>query len=300
MFFDVIIPTYQVSIDRVRRCLDSVLSQTFKEYQVWLCDGTPEEHHLNEELVRLLETEYPEVNLVRQTGIGVGQARNQAVNCGSSPYVAFLDADDYWNPEWLSEVHAHIIDKGFDGTAVVIGRAATKIPMRSMMSGRTWEIDSVIHGLDYESWIEPYHYAYVRKFPLYPSFTVVSREDFHRIGGFSEDMAIYEDTIFFSMICGSDSEDFRKKVVALDCEAGFKENHEESSVLGGSQSGLISEQGRGRIDYRREQAELILDNSSLDDSDLPDEIKAILKDMQITRNNWLHDSSEYLYGSSSN
>lgn len=297
MFFDVIIPTYQVSIDRVRRCLDSVLNQTFEDYAIWLCDGTPEGHHLHEELVLLLDSEYPEVNYVRQTGIGVGQARNQAVGCGEAPYVAFLDADDYWNPEWLFEVHSHIIDKGFDGTAVLIGRAATKIPMKSMMSGRTWEIDSVIHGHDYDSWIEPYHFAYVRKFPLYPSFTVVSREDFFRVGGFAEDMAIYEDTIFFSMICGFESEDFRKKVVALDCEAGFKENHEDSSVLGGSQSGLITERGGEVIDYRRTQAEIVLDNSSLIDADLPEEVRDFLMDLQITRNHWIHDSSEHLYGS---
>ena len=42
--FDVVVVTYKVSPDFLTRCLDSIKSQTYTDYSVWICDGTPEDY----------------------------------------------------------------------------------------------------------------------------------------------------------------------------------------------------------------------------------------------------------------
>ena len=39
--FDIIIPTYKTPLNLLKKCLESVKNQTFKEHTVWICDGTP-------------------------------------------------------------------------------------------------------------------------------------------------------------------------------------------------------------------------------------------------------------------
>ncbi len=44
----------------------------------------------------------PRVTLVRQSHRGIAAARNAGIANGTAPYVAFLDADDIWEPDFLA------------------------------------------------------------------------------------------------------------------------------------------------------------------------------------------------------
>ncbi len=92
--FDVIVPTYKPPISLLKKCLESIRNQTFQDYTVWICDGTPEDWMRYDAMQKVFQ-EYPEFNYEKQTGEGVSQARNQIIEKGSNPYVAFLDEDDY-------------------------------------------------------------------------------------------------------------------------------------------------------------------------------------------------------------
>lgn len=46
----------------------------------------------------------PRIIVVHQQNRGVSHARNRALRAGRTPFVAFLDADDSWAPEFLSEM----------------------------------------------------------------------------------------------------------------------------------------------------------------------------------------------------
>ena len=88
--FDIIILTYKTPLNLLKSCLDSVENQTFKDYTVWICDGTPHDWGRYEAMIELFST-YPNFNIIRQTGTGVSQARNQIIRLGNEPYVAFLE-----------------------------------------------------------------------------------------------------------------------------------------------------------------------------------------------------------------
>ncbi len=110
--FDVIVVTYKVSPEFITQCLDSIQSQTFTDYQVYICDGTPEDYDGYADIMKTFDTYLSDsrFTLLRQTGRGVSQARNQAIGAGNRPYIATLDGDDLWYPEhleWMAEAIEH-------------------------------------------------------------------------------------------------------------------------------------------------------------------------------------------------
>ena len=103
--FSVVIPYYK-KLQYIERCLDSVLNQTFKEFEIVLVDDGSED-----ELKELISKKYlNKVKIISQKNQGVSAARNTGIVNSSKQYIAFLDADDYWSPFYL-EKNAEIINK---------------------------------------------------------------------------------------------------------------------------------------------------------------------------------------------
>lgn len=92
----VIVPLYN-KVSYVRRALDSVLAQTFDDFEcVVVDDGSTDE---GPEIVKSYSD--PRIRLVRQANAGPAAARNRGVKESTAPWVAFLDADDEWLPDFL-------------------------------------------------------------------------------------------------------------------------------------------------------------------------------------------------------
>jgi len=105
--FDVIIPTYKTPIPFLKKCLESLSNQTCKEYTAWICDGTPHDWIRYDDMMKVIN-KYPNINYVKQRGTGVSQARNQIIKMGSQSYVAFLDSDDEWDENYLTNMKKQI------------------------------------------------------------------------------------------------------------------------------------------------------------------------------------------------
>lgn len=92
----IVIPLYNKGT-LVRRALNSVLNQTYQNFEVVVVDdGSTDE---GPDVVR--ECSDPRVRLIRQANAGPGAARNRGVQETHAPYLAFLDADDEWMPLFL-------------------------------------------------------------------------------------------------------------------------------------------------------------------------------------------------------
>jgi len=87
-----IIPAYRAQAT-IRRAVDSVLRQTLVPEEVLVVDdGSPDD------LVAALESYGDRVTLIRQANGGVASARNLGIERSRGDVIAFLDADDYWEP----------------------------------------------------------------------------------------------------------------------------------------------------------------------------------------------------------
>jgi glycosyltransferase involved in cell wall biosynthesis len=95
----VVIPAYNCAA-YIAEALDSVFAQTFKDFEVVVVnDGSPD----TEDLERALEPYRGRVVYLRQENRGVSAARNTGIRAARAPLVAFLDADDLWEPSYLEE-----------------------------------------------------------------------------------------------------------------------------------------------------------------------------------------------------
>lgn len=105
--FDIIIPAYNSNPEFLRNAIDSVLSQTYQNFEIYICDGTPTNlpNHAQETLKHYSDKR---IHILKQSGVGPSNARNEAVKAGRNPYIALLDSDDLWEIRKLEYLFSFI------------------------------------------------------------------------------------------------------------------------------------------------------------------------------------------------
>lgn len=95
----VIIPVYNVA-PYLRRCLDSVLAQMFKNFEVILIDdgSTDGSGAICDEYAR----KDPRFRVTHKENGGVSSARNEGIRQARGEWIAFVDSDDAVSPDYLS------------------------------------------------------------------------------------------------------------------------------------------------------------------------------------------------------
>lgn len=98
----VITPTYRRHL-YIKNAIDSVLAQTYKEFEMIIVDDNPvdsEERKLTENVIRDITD--PRVHYVQnEKNLGGAGSRNVAIDLAKGEYIAFLDDDDMYLPDRL-------------------------------------------------------------------------------------------------------------------------------------------------------------------------------------------------------
>lgn len=97
----VIVPVYKVE-PYLRQCVDSILSQSFRDFELILVDdGSPDncpkicdEYAMRDCRIKVLH---------KENG-GVASARNAGFKAANGTYISFIDPDDWVKPEFLDEM----------------------------------------------------------------------------------------------------------------------------------------------------------------------------------------------------
>lgn len=98
----IIIPVYNVEKD-IRRCLNSVLAQSYKKFEVILVDdgSTDSSGAICDEYSRIDNR----IKVFHKKNGGVSSARNYGLKCinAQTDFVCFIDSDDYVEQFWLQD-----------------------------------------------------------------------------------------------------------------------------------------------------------------------------------------------------
>lgn len=93
----VIIPVYNGAAE-VRRAIDSALAQRNSNVEVIvLNDGSKDDTRA------VLDSYGERIRAIHQQNSGLAQTRNNGISAANGEWIAFLDHDDYWMPEKLSD-----------------------------------------------------------------------------------------------------------------------------------------------------------------------------------------------------
>ena len=105
----VIIPVYRVEA-YLRRCVDSVLAQTYTQTEVILVDdGSPDGCPA---ICDAYAREDGRVRVIHQENAGLSGARNAGIEAAKGAWLSFVDSDDYLAPEFLERLYRACVDTG--------------------------------------------------------------------------------------------------------------------------------------------------------------------------------------------
>jgi len=103
--FSIIVPLYNKA-PYVRKALESIVAQTYRDWEcIIVNDGSTDDSlEVVNKYIQSVNSEERIVNSIRiisQTNSGVAAARNRGVKDSKGEYVCFLDADDWWDKDFL-------------------------------------------------------------------------------------------------------------------------------------------------------------------------------------------------------
>ena len=111
-----IVPVYN-SEKYIKKCLDSILHQTYKNYEILVVnDGSIDN---SQKIIDDYAIKYPEkITSIKQENKGVAITRNESIKKAKGDYVMFIDNDDYIDKDYIETFVKEIELQDYD---VVIG-----------------------------------------------------------------------------------------------------------------------------------------------------------------------------------
>lgn len=170
---DVVIATKN-SEKYLDRCIRSVYDQTSKPSRVIVVDQA------SSDTTRDIAKGFAGLELLEQRGIGLPNAWNQGIESGDSEFVALIDSDDYWSPNFLT--------KSMDA-----------LRMNRQAEYAVAKVKFTIEGGQLPPGFRP-ELVNAERIGWMPGTTVFRRKVFTKVGLFPEDFTIASDIEFFARL----------------------------------------------------------------------------------------------------
>jgi glycosyltransferase involved in cell wall biosynthesis len=183
--FTVIIPLYNKE-PYIKRALETVLNQTYDNFEMIIIDDGS-----TDEGVRIVSSiQDTRIKVFSQINSGVSAARNRGALLAKNQYLAFLDADDTWEPNFLQEI-SNLIDEfpyaGIYATNNKFIYPSGKVMLESfsdLFNGNNIGIIEDYFGL----------FAKIQKSPFSNSNLCIPKKIYDEFGGYKEGVKLTEDS----------------------------------------------------------------------------------------------------------
>ena len=184
----VVIPLYNKQ-ESIVATLQSVLAQTYQNFEIVVVDDGSTDNSAR--VVEELFEKHPILQggdrgrLIKKNNGGVSSARNEGIRLAKFNYVAFLDADDYWEPTYL-ETQVKMIQDFPD--AKMWGTA-----WGTMIGTKKYEGHGVRIAEDFRGVIDSTTYFSNKMYLYWTSIVIVDKRIFEHIEMFDELLSCGED-----------------------------------------------------------------------------------------------------------
>jgi len=201
----IIIPNYNSS-PLIERCLNSVFNKN-GDYilEVIIIDDGSTDNSLE-----ILE-DYPQpLIILKQANQGPAAARNKGIEIATGKYLAFLDADDYWEPTFLKETVSFLENKQ-EAIAVSVGQIHKILGKKDTMSPKILETQTVKFK---EALVLKNFYAFWAEYNHVCTGSVLIRTKIaKKTGGQRTDLRITEDLEYWAYLATFGNWGFIPKVL---------------------------------------------------------------------------------------
>ncbi|WP_080237110.1 glycosyltransferase family 2 protein [Spirosoma rigui] len=179
--FSVVIPLFNKAI-YIEKAVESVIQQTYADFELIIInDGSTDDSWL-----RVTKIRDSRITFIDQPNVGVSDSRNRGVKQARFEYIAFLDADDWWESTFLEQMSRLIQDYGeanlFGSNYYYVKHGKARVEPKGLP-------DTFRSG--YINYID----LYVSEFCVLIncSFVVVRKQAFVQMGGFKSNLRFGED-----------------------------------------------------------------------------------------------------------
>jgi glycosyltransferase involved in cell wall biosynthesis len=174
----------------INRSIQSVLNQTVQDFEIIVIDGGSKDEGPN--LVKSFKDQ--RIQLIQQKGRGVANARNEGIEISKTEFIAFLDADDEWMPDFLQTI-VKLYNKH-----PYAGIFATKFYIKTKNRVTTTYENMMLPKGQWEGIITKYFLVAAISEPLTTSAIALPKHIFYEFGGFPEGINYGEDMLLWGKI----------------------------------------------------------------------------------------------------
>ena len=172
----------------MRKALESVLAQTYTDFELIVVDdgSTDDSAEIAEAFLLASNLSPLAFRLLKQPNAGVSAARNNGVEQSHGDYIAFLDADDWWEPTYLERM-AQLIENYPEAGLYASNYVYYK-------PGKTHVALNIPTG--YINYPKAYYES--GAMPVWTGATMMPREVFEDMGGFPVGIKLGEDFLLWA------------------------------------------------------------------------------------------------------
>ena len=180
-YFSVIIPLYNKE-NYIAATVQSVLNQTFTDFEVIIINDVSTDSSLD---VALTFSDKRIRIINHEKNNGLSASRNTGIKNALASYVAFLDADDLWKPQFLEKIYELSINYP---EADLFGTKYQEIHPGNSIIEHTYTIKTGLINDFFKKELNQHIYCY--------SSFCVRKKSFAKIGLFNENISVGEDVDF--------------------------------------------------------------------------------------------------------
>jgi glycosyltransferase involved in cell wall biosynthesis len=180
----VILPVFNAA-QTIAQAIDSVRAQTFADFEIVAVDDGSADAS-----IEVLRRHGDAVRILQQERRGPSAARNLGVANSTGEYLGFLDADDWWKPEFLAKMVA-ALDRDTECVMAycdlqLVDSLGKPFPT-SLMAVRENRSPTMQDMLD-------------ALWPIMPSGVVIRRNALASVGGYPEPLYAFEDVYLWLLL----------------------------------------------------------------------------------------------------